>query len=417
MKIVNFPKELLLLISEYLLSDPEQRWTYGNSEHEQDWIHFTATSRSFQSLRKESVYFNLTPEYCLEYVRNKNFRERVFRSVNDIQKQIAINLCDLCLENDDISSLSGVNYLCLDLSVLPEDFSLENIYCFSLWALSPLNLSNFRNVSVLNLSNGGNIDFSQLPPSVKSLTMGNVQSFFPLSPDFPFSQIDELTIEDSRITDDDLHYFSPFVKKLTLGSDAISDLSTTTFPLLKHLTLSGCIRVNSIPSSLSQQLESLQVLNCSEFSFLSSFTFPFLSVLSLTVCSSIQDMDFHLFPSLRYVFISYCHGIRSLKVDNPPSNDSLQSLYKMSIRSCPVLTELKFSRDIGYLTVEDCLPLERIDIADCFRVYSLMIISNGNCHHLSQEEYRFPSISGRINLQQLVWETQEEEEEEIPYEM
>jgi hypothetical protein len=412
MKIVNLPKELLLLMWEYFLSDTERRWHYSNNEHEQNWIQFTATSRSFQSLRRESVYFKLNTECCVEYLREVRFRERVSRSVNNIYKQIAINLYDFRLENDDISILSGVNYLCLDLCDLPKSFSLENIYCFSLWASFPFKLSNFRNISVLNISSVKTIDFSQLPLSVKSLTIGHISTLFPLSPNFPFGQLDELSIADDRVTDGVLHYFSSTVKKLDLSSEAISDFSTTTFPLLKDLSLTQCHQVKSISSCLTQ-LESLRVVKCYAFSLGLSFkNFPFLTFLCLEFCSKIKEINFLQFPSLREVLINGCDGITSLIVENPPSNDSLQSLYKMNIRSCSALSELRFDRNIGYLTVEDCFSLTRITVSDPFRVYSLKINNGKNRlvkKHLSQEEYQFPSISGRVNFQQLMWENRHEE--------
>jgi hypothetical protein len=410
MKIVYFPKELLLLVRDYLLLDLEERWLHRNEEYERNWFRFTATSLSFRSLRRESVYFNLNTACCLEYLREDSFRERVFGSVNNTQKQIGIHLQAQRLENDDISTLSGVNYLCLDMCGLPEHFSLQNINYFSQWASNPLSLSNFRNISVLNLSDNENIDFSQLPSSVKSLSVGKVSTLFPLSPDFPFAQLDELSIEDDRLTNDDLHYFSSTVKKLGLSSEAISDLSTTTFPLLKDLTLTQCHQLKSIPRCLIQ-LESLRIMDCFAFS-LELSSFPFLIFLSLEFCSNITELNFLQFPSLREFLINSCDGISSLTVDRPPSNDSSKSLYKMSILGCTGLTELKINRNVGYLTVEDCFSVTRIDISDPFRVYSLKINNGKNQlvrNPVSQEEYQFPSISGKINLQQLTWEKQEEE--------
>jgi hypothetical protein len=89
-------------------------------------------------------------------------------------------------------------------------------------------------------------------------------------------------------------------------------------------------------------------------------------------------------------------------------------LFKVYIRiiGCSALVELKFDRNVGYLTVEDCFSLTRIIVSDPFRVYSLKINNGKNQlakRRLSQEEYQFPSISGRVNLQQLVWENRHEE--------
>jgi Leucine-rich repeat (LRR) protein len=245
---------------------------------------------------------------------------------------------------------------------------------------------------------------------VKSLSVGRVSNLFSLSADFPFAQLDELSIEDDRLTDDDLHYFSSTVKKLDLSSEAISDLSTTTFPLLKDLTLTQCHQLKSIPPCLTQ-LESLRIMDCFSFSLEHSF-FPFLTFLSLEFCSNITELNFLQFPSLREVLINSCDGITSLTVENPPSNDCSKSLYKMSFLGCSGLSELKMNRNIGYLTIEDCFSLARITVSDPFRVYSLKINNGKNQlvrNPVSQQEYQFPSISGTVNLQQLVWEKQEEE--------
>jgi hypothetical protein len=117
------------------------------------------------------------------------------------------------------------------------------------------------------------------------------------------------------------------VKKLSLSSQALFDLSTTTFPLLKDLTLTRCNQLKSMPRC-STQLESLRVIKC-KFPFsLELSSFPFLTFLSLEFCSNITQLNFLQFLSLREVLINSCDGIRSLTVDYPASNDSLQSLYK-----------------------------------------------------------------------------------------
>jgi hypothetical protein len=108
---------------------------------------------------------------------------------------------------------------------------------------------------------------------------------------------------------------------------------------------------------------------------------------------------------LREVLINSCDGISSLTVDNPPSNDCLKSLYQLSILGCAGLSDRKFARNVGYLTVEDCFSVTRIDISDPFRVYSLKISDGKNRlpkTHLSQDEYQIPSISRRVHFQQLV---------------
>jgi hypothetical protein len=153
-------------IWDYLVLDAEERWDCTNHEYERDWFQFTATSLSFRSLRRESVYLNLNAAGCLEYLRDKGFRERVWSTVNNTRKQIAINLRAKHLENDDISTLSGVNYCCLSYSRLPEHFTLENIHCVYRSAPASLKLSNFRNISILSIDYCRNTDFSQLPPSV-----------------------------------------------------------------------------------------------------------------------------------------------------------------------------------------------------------------------------------------------------------
>jgi hypothetical protein len=199
------------------------------------------------------------------------------------------------------------------------------------------------------------------------------------------------------------------VKKLSLFSADISDFSTTAFPLLKDLCLIQCSRLKSIPSSLSQ-LEQLSLCGCSGVSFSDSFSFPFLTTLSIERCKNITEMDFWLFPSLNELLVAACHGIHTLTFHNPANRDCSKSFSHLNIRGCSALTELKFHRNVGYLTIQDCYLLKEINIADSFRVYSLKI-SNGKSllvqRPFSREEYQFPSISGKVSIQRLGWENQE----------
>jgi hypothetical protein len=390
MKITELPKEILILCQEYIILEKEQRWEFGCNPYERDWTLFTAINKSLQDLRKETIFLLLNREFSCMFLRDSEFREKVLNSVSSSRKQLGLDLSDEVLEEFDVPLLSNILYVNLERSTLPKEYLFQNIGHIILqdFNCEALDLTRFRGIELCCIYDTPIRNLSLMDASVKGLILNEVPNVFPMEGEWS-PDIECLTICDEAVTDADLYRFANVKKKLVLTS--VSILNLLSFRFIKELVLIQIPAVEVIP--VMPQLEILQLLDCTairEFPRL-----PNLRHLSLEYCTGIPSLDLSFFPNLRELILATCDGLQQLDLSG---GVSFAPLYKASLLVCTNLEVLRISRNIGFLTVEDCVSLRSIEISDSHRVYSCRVENGRNPVIATKKPVVTPSIQGQVNI-------------------
>lgn len=318
--IINFkdlPMEILLIIKEY----------------SGDFNNLLNTTKAFAVLKKDLLQWFLNKEYSLKFIFNERFYNKFISEIKT-KKQVYLNLSGnprlksiieiIGLEKINLNIITGINKLKLDSSTdiqyFINIFSFEDITSLDSSSNDIIDVSKFKNINILNLSNCRYITNVSTLGCVTKLNLHNCNGITDVT---ELINVHELNLSDCKNITNVNNLIN--VKKLNLrGCDGLTDVSN--LGNVHVLDLSRCENITNV-SNLGN-VKKLSLSECDEIINVSDL--GNVHELDLSWCNNITNIS--CLGNVKKLYLRGCDGITDVS--------NLGNVHELDLRACNNITNV-----------------------------------------------------------------------------
>lgn len=326
-----------------------------------DYLYFLNASKCFLELKRNTVYYALTPEKSKEYLDSPHFQDILLSKVENGWKQISL------LFGSEVDTFPFINVPIhkiakagdLKHNILGQLTNIQNILLYT----------GFRDVPLL--------------PKLKALTIYNSVQVEPLT------NLSHLTSLDIQV---------------------LWDEDVTALQNIKHLSLLSCNNIKDFSILGNGKQTSLTLVTCPFLTVVNNF--QSVRILTLAACSALEDVsplhgvyNLSLQSCRRVKDISKLGNHHRLQIYQCSTNllgyESLKDIPHVELGYCDIsdLTPLSNAKSVslvGCIEISDVSPLKSVKsvILSCFK----NSINVSTLHNVQNLELSFRSTDGIDNL-------------------